>query len=131
MASSSGTCEITGLGQVAITVHEVERAIAFYRDKLGLQFLFQAGTLAFFKCGGVRLMLSRPEKAEAGHANSILYFKVPDINRAHTSLAASGVSFEDKPHLIAAMPDHDLWMTFFRDSEQNLMGLMSEVPRKG
>ena len=129
MPISAGTSEITCLGQVAITVKEVDRALAFYRDKLGLKFLFQAGTLAFFDCGGVRLMLSRPEKAESVHGNSILYFKVPDINNAHARLSAAGVSFEDKPHLIAALPGHDLWMTFFRDSENNLMGLMSEVPR--
>jgi methylmalonyl-CoA/ethylmalonyl-CoA epimerase len=130
MAISAGTSEITCLGQVAITVKEVERALAFYRDKLGLKFLFQAGTLAFFDCGGVRLMLSRPEKTGSVQGNSILYFKVDDINHAHARLSGAGVRFEDKPHLIAPMPSHDLWMTFFRDSESNLMGLMSEVPRE-
>ena len=130
MAISAGTSEITCLGQVAITVQEVDRALAFYRDKLGLKFLFQSGTLAFFDCDGVRLMLNRPEKADSVQGNSILYFKVPDINNAHARLSEAGVSFEDKPHLIATLPGHDLWMTFFRDSENNLMGLMSEVPRK-
>ena len=128
--SSATKCEIFGLGQISVTVHDVARAIAFYRDKVGLRFLFQAGPLAFFDCGGVRLMLSRPEKPEFDHPGSVLYFKVRDINIAHTQLSDAGVNFEDKPHLIAAMPDHDLWMTFFRDSEHNLMGLMCEVPRK-
>jgi len=77
----------------------------------------------------VRLMLSRPDKPEFDHPSSILYFSVPDIQAAHASMKTSGVKFEDEPHLIAKMPDHDLWMTFFRDSEGNLMGLMSEVAR--
>ena len=130
MSSAGKTFEISGLGQIAINVHEVERAVAFYRDQLKLKFLFQAGMLAFFDCGGVRLMLSKPEKSEFDHPSSILYFKVEDINAAHTSLLETGVKFEDKPHLIAPMPTYDLWMTFFRDSEQNVMALMSEVPRK-
>jgi methylmalonyl-CoA/ethylmalonyl-CoA epimerase len=118
---------ITGLGQVAINVHDLDRAIAFYRYKLGLPLLFTAGKLAFFDCGGVRLMLSLPEKPEFDHPGSILYFSVPDIAAAHRQMLAVGAHFEDEPHLIARMPTHDLWMVFFRDSEQNLLGLMSEV----
>lgn len=121
--------EISGIGQVAINVHDLDRATAFYRDKLGLPLLFTAGKLAFFDCGGVRLMLDTPEKPEFDHPSSILYFTVPDIAAAHRQMLANGVRFEDKPHLIARMPSHDLWMTFFRDSEQNLLALMSEVPR--
>jgi len=85
--------------------------------------------LAFLDCGGVRLMLSRPEKPEFDHPSSVLYFAVSDIQAAHARMKEIGVKFEDEPHLIAKMPDHDLWMTFFRDSEGNLMGLMSEVAR--
>jgi len=118
---------ITGLGQIAINAHDIQRATAFYRDKLGLRLLFTAGKLAFFDCGGVRLMLDVAEKPEFDHPSSILYFSVPDINAAHRQLLASGVRFEDEPHVIARMPDHDLWMTFFRDSEENLLALMSEV----
>ena len=121
---------ITRLGQVAVPVHDVDRAIAFYRDTLGLALLFSAGKLAFFNCGGVRLMLSVPEKAEFDHPSSILYFAVPDIAAAHRQMLAAGVQFEDQPHLIAKMPDHDLWMTFFRDSERNVLALMSEVPHE-
>lgn len=120
---------ITRLGQIAITVHDIDRATAFYRDQLGLKFLFTAGKLAFFDCGGVRLMLDVPEKPEFDHPSSILYFTVPDISAAHRQLLAHGVRFEDEPHMLARMPDHDLWMTFFRDSEQNLLALMSEVRR--
>jgi methylmalonyl-CoA/ethylmalonyl-CoA epimerase len=120
---------ISRLGQVAINVHEVDRAISFYRDKLGLPLLFTTGDLGFFDCGGVRLMLSRPEKPEFDHPGSVLYFVVADIDAAYRQLVAESVRFEGKPHLIARLPDHDLWMAFFRDSEENLLALMSEVPR--
>ena len=127
MSSPAAALGIQSLGQVAITVQEVERAIAFYRDTLALPLLFRAGNLAFFDCGGVRLMLDIPEKEEFNHPSSILYFKVGDISATYESLLARNVGFEDKPHMIARMPDHDLWMTFFRDSENNLLGLMTEV----
>jgi methylmalonyl-CoA/ethylmalonyl-CoA epimerase len=119
---------ITRLGQIAINAHDVERAAGFYENVLGLKLLFKAPPgLAFFDCGGVRLMLSQPSKPELDHPSSILYFAVPDIQAAHAKMKADGAKFEDEPHLIAKMPDHDLWMTFFRDSENNLLGLMSEV----
>ena len=121
---------ITRLGQVAIVAQDVERAAAFYQEVLGLTLLFKAPPgLAFFDCGGVRLMLSRPEKPEHDHPGSILYFAVPDIQAAHRKMKASGTRFEDEPHLVAKMPDHDLWMTSFRDSENNLMALMCEVKK--
>jgi methylmalonyl-CoA/ethylmalonyl-CoA epimerase len=119
---------ISRLGQIAINVHNLDRATAFYRDILGLPLLFTTGTLAFFDCGGVRLMLSHPEKPEFDHPSSVLYFTVPDIASAHRQMRSSGVAFEDEPHLIARMPTHDLWMTFFRDPEHNLLALMSEMP---
>jgi methylmalonyl-CoA/ethylmalonyl-CoA epimerase len=119
---------ISRIGQIAINAHDVERAATFYQDTLGLKLLFKAGPgLAFFDCGGVRLMLTRPEKPEFDHPGSILYFAVPDIQAAHATMKEKGVRFEDEPHLVARMPDHELWMVFFRDTEGNLMGLMSEV----
>lgn len=121
---------ITRLGQIAINVKDVERSAAFYQDVLGLKLLFKAPPgLAFFDCGGVRLMLDRAEKPEFDHPSSILYFVVPDIQAAYSKLKLNGVRFEDEPHLIAKLPAHDLWMTFFRDSEDNVMALMSEVAR--
>lgn len=121
---------ITGLGQIAVNVKDVERAAAFYQDVLGLKLLFKAPPgLAFFDCGGVRLMLDRAEKPEFDHLSSILYFSVPDIQAAFGKLKDCGVRFEDEPHVIARMPAHDLWMTFFRDPEGNLMALISEVAR--
>jgi methylmalonyl-CoA/ethylmalonyl-CoA epimerase len=119
---------ITRLGQIQIRTHDVERAAEFYEKVLGLKLLFKAPPgLAFFDCGGVRFMLDRPEKPEFDHASSILYFAVPDIKAAHAGMKAKGVRFEDEPHMIARMADHDLWMTFFRDTEDNLLALMSEV----
>ncbi|HWY22528.1 MAG TPA: VOC family protein [Candidatus Acidoferrum sp.] len=121
---------ITRLGQIAINAKDVERAAAFYEDKLGLKLLFKAPPgLVFFDCGGVRLMLQCAEKPEFDHPSSILYFAVPDIQGAYSKLKECGVQLEDEPHLIAKMPSHDLWMTHFHDSEGNLLALMSEVAR--
>lgn len=122
--------QLSEIGQIAINVHNLERAVAFYRDTLGVRFLFQApGGLAFFDCGGVRLMLGVAEKPEFSHPASILYYKVDDIAAAHQTLTARGVAFIDEPHLIARMPTHELWMTFFRDSEENVLALMEERER--
>ena len=130
MSIASVNVGISRLGQVQIRAHDVKRATMFYQDVLGLKLLFEAPPgLAFFDCAGVRLMIDRPEKPEFDHPSSILYFAVPDIQAAHAQLKQSGVHFEDEPHVIARMPDHDLWMTFFRDSENNLLALMSEVSR--
>lgn len=114
---------LTAIGQIAVNVSDLQRAIAFYRDKLALPFLFTTGNLAFFMCGPVRLMLDQIEP----HHASVLYFKVENIQTAAAELKERGVMFESEPHMIARMPDHELWMTFFRDSENNLMALMSEV----
>jgi methylmalonyl-CoA/ethylmalonyl-CoA epimerase len=123
---STGTqVALNSIGQIAVLVKDVARATEFYRDKLGMKHLFSAGNLSFFDCGGVRLMLDKPEKAEAG--TSIIYFKVTEINEAHEQMKSRGVQFVDSPHLIARLHDHDLWMTFFRDSEGNLLSIMSEV----
>jgi methylmalonyl-CoA/ethylmalonyl-CoA epimerase len=121
--------KVTSIGQIAIQVHDLERAVEFYRDKLELNYLFSAPNLAFFDCGGVRLMLGVPEKAEFDHLSSVIYYKVADIQAAYETLSAHGVHFEDSPHLIAQLETHDLWMAFFRDSENNLLGLMSEIAR--
>ena len=118
---------IQSIGQIAINTHDVQRSVAFYRDALGLDYLFEAGPLAFLMCGDVRLMLSVAESPEFDHPSSTLYFRVDDIHAARAELSGRGVPFDDEPHLIAKMPDHELWMTFFRDPDRNLHGLMSEV----
>jgi methylmalonyl-CoA/ethylmalonyl-CoA epimerase len=119
---------LSRIGQIAINAHDVDRATAFYRDVLALPHLFRAGPLSFFNCAGVRLMLSPPEKPEFDHPASILYFQVGDIHAAFKRLKSAGVKFEDEPHLVARMPTHELWMSFFHDTEGNLLALMSEVP---
>ncbi len=120
---------LTQIGQISVTIHDLARAVAFYRDRLGMKHLFSAGTMAFFDCGGIRLMLAIPEKPEFDHPSSILYFKVDDIESAAETLSSGGVTFEAKPHLVAKLPAHDLWLGFFRDSENNLLALMCEKPR--
>jgi methylmalonyl-CoA/ethylmalonyl-CoA epimerase len=116
------------IGQIAVPVSDIERAIAFYRDTLGMRFLFQAPPgLGFFDCAGVRLMLDAPAKAQAKNYSSVIYYKVPDLQTAFDALSARGVIFEAKPRLIAKLPDHELWMAFFRDPDGNLLALMSEV----
>jgi methylmalonyl-CoA/ethylmalonyl-CoA epimerase len=125
-ATSAASFGLAAIGQIGITVTDVNRAVAFYRDALGMKFLFQFPNMAFFDCGGVRLMLSAAERPAETYS-SILYFKVADIHEAHRTMAARGVAFDGEPHLIAKMPDHDLWMAFFRDPDRNLLALMSEV----
>lgn len=118
------------IGQIAITVSDVAKATAFYRDVLGLKFLFSAGpNLAFFAAGSVRLMLSTPEGAGEPGKNSFLYFKVSDITAVHAAIVARGATDAETPRMVAKMPDHDLWIGFVKDMDGNLVGLMSEVRR--
>ena len=118
------------LGQVAVTVSDVGRALPFYRDVLGLRFLFQpAPTLAFLAAGDVRIMLSTPQGHGTPGANSVLYFKVAGIEAAHAAIVARGAVNERAPQLTAKMPDHDLWIGFVRDPDGNLVGLMEEKHR--
>lgn len=115
---------VSSIGQIAITVADLPRAVAFYRDALGLQYLFEASGMAFFHCGAVRVMLTSTPTPQG---NSILYYKTENIQATADALEARGTTCESKPHFVAKMPDHDLWMAFFRDTEGNLFGLMSEV----
>src|SRR5215471_10102401 len=118
---------ITGIGQIAITVSDVDAALAFYRDILELPFLFRpAPNLAFLDSGGVRLMLSTPQGAGAVGGNSILYFKVDDIDKAFTALLDRGAVGEHEPRVTAELSDHTLWLAFLRDPDGNLVGLMEE-----
>jgi methylmalonyl-CoA/ethylmalonyl-CoA epimerase len=117
---------LTSIGQIALTVTNVARATAFYRDILGLTFLFDANNMAFFDCGGTRLMLGLAEQPESTYS-SIIYYRTDDIQKTANLLRGRGVAFESEPRMIAKMPDHELWMAFFRDSEGNLAGLMSEM----
>ncbi len=121
---------LSQIGQIAIAFKDLPRAVTFYRDVLGLPFLFEAPPqLAFFDCAGVRLMLSVPDKPEFDHPASIIYYRVPKIQDSVAMLKGRGARFETEPHLLARMGNYDLWMAFLRDPEQNLIGLMSEVAR--
>jgi methylmalonyl-CoA/ethylmalonyl-CoA epimerase len=128
-ASPPASTLLGPIGQIALAVPDVAAAVRFYRDDLGLRLLFEAPPgLAFFDCGGIRLMLSAPENGQAAAPSTgTIYFRVADIRAAHAALSARGVTFEDEPHLIARMPDHELWMCFVRDPGGNLLGLMAEV----
>jgi catechol 2,3-dioxygenase-like lactoylglutathione lyase family enzyme len=128
MGTEDAMTPLQSVGQISIRTNDLPAAIAFYRDQLELAFLFEAGpALAFFMCGDVRLMLSVPESAEFDHPSSTIYFKVDDLDAAYEELRGRGVPFDDEPHLIANMPDHELWMAFFRDPDRNLHGLMAEI----
>lgn len=121
---------LSRVGQIMMPVEDLGRARDFYRDVLGMPFLFEVPRMAFFDLGGVRLMLGEREGDGDGDAapGSILYYRVDDIQVARRSLGERGVSFDQEPALIAEMEDHDLWMAFFHDSEGNQLALMSEVP---
>jgi methylmalonyl-CoA/ethylmalonyl-CoA epimerase len=125
--ASSGVC-LDGIAQIALTVADLARAKAFYGGTLGMAFLFDAGTMAFFQCGAVRLMLGLAEQPVAP-VGTILYYKVADLHVTRATLTAQGVEFLQPPHLVAKMPDHDLWMAFLKDPDGNVLALMSEVPR--
>jgi methylmalonyl-CoA/ethylmalonyl-CoA epimerase len=129
MSAAAASLGITNIGQISIIVKDVERATAFYRDVLGLPLLFSVPGMAFFECGGVRLMLGIASSPEYDHPSSIFYFRVPDIQAGYQRLVEQGVEIVAPPRLIAPMPTHDLWMTAFKDSEGNSHQLMSEVPR--
>jgi methylmalonyl-CoA/ethylmalonyl-CoA epimerase len=138
MSDTNGAVEtaqavhLAEIGQVALTVGDLARAKAFYKDVLGMSFLFDAGTMVFFQCGGVRLMLSLAENAPEDkeqplRKETILYYKVADLKATHEALGKAGVKFLSEPHMVAKMPDHELWLAMLSDPEGNVLGLMSEV----
>jgi len=128
-STSSPALSLSRIGQISIVVHDVERATAFYRDVLGMRFLFAYPGLAFFDCDGVRIMLSRPEREEFDHPSSVLYFRVTDIQSAYQTLRQRKVDLVDEPHIIARMPEYDLWMCFFHDLDGNTLALMAEATK--
>jgi predicted enzyme related to lactoylglutathione lyase len=120
---------LSAIGQIAINAHDIDRATAFYRDKLGLKHLFSAPPgLAFFDCAGIRLMLSLPATPEFDHPSSIIYFQVDDIQQAAQTLSERGVEFVEQPVFVANMGTYDLWLASFRDSENNILSIMGNVP---
>ena len=124
--STAAPFGLSTIGQIALTVRDSSRSVAFYRDVLGMKLLFEMPGMGFFDCNGIRLMLSGSETGET--YSTIVYFKVPDIQVAYETLRGREVAFDREPHMIARMPEHELWMAFFRDPDCNLLALMTEVP---
>jgi methylmalonyl-CoA/ethylmalonyl-CoA epimerase len=123
------SAQITGILQIAVTVKDIDRATAFYRDVLGLRLLMNAPNMAFFDCGGVRLYLGSGEGVEQPSASSFIYFRTNDVSALSAALKEKAVSIHQEPHIIAKMPDHDLLLMWVRDSEGNLLGVMEERRR--
>lgn len=129
MGAGAEAFGLSRIGQIAVVVHDLPRAVGFYRDVLGMRLLFEAPPgMAFFDCGGIRVMLALPE-GEIDHRAAIIYYTVADIQQAAGVLGARGVAFDKPPHVVARLPHADLWMAFFHDPDRNLLAIMSEVPR--
>ena len=152
MSDKSQDLNLNTIGQIAISVSDIDRATEFYRDVLGLRFLFSAPPgMSFFDCDGLRLMLTEPEREEPkddtvgdvsaadihaeevhprriAHGNA-LYFTVPDVPRATQTLKLRGVQFIGEPHVIHSTDVYDLWMSFFTDPDGNTLALMAETPK--
>jgi|SRR5271168_1138430 len=126
MSASEISVQLNDIGQIALTVRDLARAKDFYQNTLGMKFLFDAGTMAFFQCGAIRLAIGLSEEP-VPIGGTILYFRVADIQKVHAALSEKSVVFVQAPHLVARMPDHELWIGFLKDPEGNTLGLMSEV----
>ena len=119
---------LSTIGQIFVNAHDLERAVEFYRDQLGMKYLFSAPpNMAFFDCGGINLLLGLASKPEFDHPSSIIYFNVDDLQQAFETLSSRGVHFEEEPNFVANLGACDLWLAFFRDSEDNILALMSKV----
>lgn len=121
------TNSIQKIGQIGVPIKNVENAIAFYKEALGLPLLFSTDSMAFFECNGQRLLLALPEKEEFANSSSVIYFQVENIKDTYEELIKKGVSFIDQPHVVAKMDQIETWMTFFKDTEGNTHALMSEI----
>jgi methylmalonyl-CoA/ethylmalonyl-CoA epimerase len=130
-AGSQGEVHLERIGQIAISVADVALSKEFYGEKLGMKFLFDAGPMAFFQCGETRFMIGAGNEKTVVPGGTILYFKVDDLRATHDALVEKDVYFFQDPHLVAKMPDHELWMAFFKDPDGYTIGLMSEVGREG
>jgi methylmalonyl-CoA/ethylmalonyl-CoA epimerase len=128
MEDNRGRVHLDEIGQIALTVMDLESSKTFYEDVLGMKFLFDAGTMAFFQCGALRLMVGSGEQTSPG-GGTILYFRVRDMEGVHAALTEAGVQFTQPPHLVARMKTHDLWLADFRDPSGNLLALMEEKSR--
>ena len=126
-AGSTSALHLDRIGQILIPVQDIARATRFYRETLGMSFLFEVPRMAFFDCGGVRLMLGLPEEGKEANMSPIIYYRVDDIHAAFEALRDRGVTVESEPHFVAKLASGDLWMGFVRDSEGNMLGIQSET----
>ena len=131
MTVDTDNLNLSTIGQIAVSVSDIDRATEFYRDTLGMRFLFSAPPgMSFFDCDGVRLMLALPERgAESQRGNSVIYYTVEDVRQANDTLKSRGVPFIGEPHVIHSTDTYDLWMSFFTDPDGNTLALMAEAPR--
>jgi methylmalonyl-CoA/ethylmalonyl-CoA epimerase len=118
---------IQKIGQIGVPVKDLNRALDFYKEKLGLSLLFNTNSMAFFECNGLRLMLTLPEKEEFALSSSVIYFEVNNIKDTYERLLGKEVTFIDEPHVEAKMGQTETWMVFFQDTEDNTHALLSEV----
>lgn len=130
MATTQAGTGLERIGQIAVNAHDLDRAVSFYKDTLGMRFLFQVPGMGFFDLAGIRLMVGVASAPEFDHPSSIIYYKVEDIQATYQTLMGRGVTFTQKPHFVAKLERTDLWLAFFNDSEGNLLALMSEVPTR-
>ena len=131
MTAMNSQLNLNSIGQIAVSVSDIDRATAFYRDTLGMRFLFSAPPgMSFFDCDGVRLMLTVPERGgESPNGNSVIYYTVEDVRQATDTLKSRGVRFIGEPHVIHRTDTYDLWMSFFTDPDGNTLALMAEVAK--
>ena len=131
MTADSSNLNLSKIGQIAVSVSDINRATKFYRDTLGMRFLFSAPPgMSFFDCDGVRLMLTVPERGgEESKGNSVIYYTVEDVRQATDTLKSRGVRFIGEPHVIHRTDTYELWMSFFTDPDDNTLALMAEVAK--
>ncbi|HEX9705207.1 MAG TPA: VOC family protein [Gemmatimonadales bacterium] len=130
MATTQANIGLERIGQIAVNAHDLDRAVRFYKDTLGMRFLFQVPGMGFFDLAGIRLMVGVASAPEFDHPASVIYYKVDDIQATHRNLTGRGVTFTQQPHFVAKLERTDLWLAFFNDSEGNVLALMSEVPSR-
>ena len=128
--TSANTFGLSKIGQIAVNVHDIDRAVEFYRDVLGMDFVFSVPKMAFFMCGDVRLMLTTPERPEFDHPASLIYYAVDEIDSAVATLKERGVEFEGEPAVVHETERSQLWMVFLRDPDGNVLAVMSEKSKE-
>jgi predicted enzyme related to lactoylglutathione lyase len=120
------------VGQLLVPIGDFEGGVAFYRDVLGLPFLFSAPPqMAFFMCGPVRLLIGVPPPGQAAQRSATIYFRVSDIKKVHATLTGQGVRFQAEPHVVHRTPTTEFWLAEFNDPDDNQLALMSEVAVSG